>query len=161
VHIVASDLHPQMLAIARQRCRAFPEIQVQPADALALPFAGDAFDVAVLSLALHHFADEQQLRVLCELRRVARELVLINDLERTRLNYAGARVLAATWWRRNRLTRHDGPLSVLRSFTRAELQQLAVRAGLGNRVERRFFQRIVLIGDAAAAKDAAVNTECK
>jgi hypothetical protein len=77
------------------------------------------------------------------------------------LNYAGARLLAATWWRRNRLTRHDGPLSVLRSFTRAELQQLAVRAGLGNRVERRFFQRIVLIGDAAAAKDAAVNTECK
>ncbi len=149
VRIVATDVHRQMVAAARTRCRTFPEIVVQQADARELPFANDSFDVVTLSLALHHFADGEQLRVLQELKRVARRLVLVNDLERTRLNYLGARLLAGTLWRRNRLTRHDGPLSVLRTFTRAELADLARRAGLGGRVDRRFFQRIVLVANMA------------
>ncbi len=147
IRIVASDVHPQMVAAARARCRAFPEIVVQQADALRLPFADASFDVVILSRALHHFVDDEHVRVLHELKRVARRLVLVNDLERTRLNYFGARLLAGTVWRNNRLTRHDGPLSVLRTFTRAELAALGERAGLGGRVDRRFFQRIVLVAD--------------
>lgn len=160
-HVTATDVHPQMLELARQRCRDYPEITVEAADALRLPYADGAFDVALMSLALHHFEDAQQTRVLREMARVSTRLVLVNDLERTWLNYLGARLLAATWWRGNRLTRHDGPLSVLRSFTRRELQSLGASAHLGSRVERHFFQRIVLIGDPAKARDAAVMTELK
>ncbi|HEY0673326.1 MAG TPA: methyltransferase domain-containing protein [Longimicrobiales bacterium] len=161
VRIVAADLHPQMLEVAQLECTGYPEITLQRLDALHLPYADNAFDISLLSLALHHFPDELHTRVLCELARVTRTLVLVNDLERTRLNYLGARLLGATYWRGNRLTRHDGPLSVLRSFTRAELQRIGRAAGLGDRVDRRFFQRIVLVGDAASAKAAAVNTECR
>jgi SAM-dependent methyltransferase len=159
VQIVATDVHPQMLELARRRAREFAEITVAEADALNLPYQNDAFDVSVLSLALHHFDPAQQVRVLREMARVTRAVVLVNDLARTRLNYLGARLLAATYWRGNRLTRHDGPLSVLRSFTRAELREIGRAAGLGARVERHFFQRIVLIGDARLASEAAVNTE--
>jgi SAM-dependent methyltransferase len=159
VAIVASDLHPQMLELARQRCHAYPEISIEPADALALPYPDRSFDAAMLSLALHHFDAVQQQRVLRELARVTRHMVLVNDLERTWLNFLGARLLAATYWRGNRLTRHDGPLSVLRSFTRAELQEIGKTAGLGGRVERHFFQRIVLIGTPGNASAAAVVTE--
>ncbi len=161
VHITATDIHPQMLELAARRCLDYPEITIERADALGLPYPADTFDVSTLSLALHHFEGPQQQRVLREMARVSRELVLVNDLERTRLNYLGAKLLAATYWRGNRLTRHDGPLSVLRSFTRAELQDIGRAAGLGDRVERNFFQRIVLIGDARSASDAAVMTELK
>jgi ubiquinone/menaquinone biosynthesis C-methylase UbiE len=157
--ITATDLHPQMLELARRRCRAYPEITIEPADALQLPYPDASFDVSIMSLALHHFDDAQQPRVLREMARVSTRLVLVNDLERTWLNYLGARLLASTWWRGNRLTRHDGPLSVLRSFTRRELQRLGEQAQLGSRVERHFFQRIVLIGDARRASPAAVTTE--
>jgi SAM-dependent methyltransferase len=144
VEIVATDVHPQMRELARLRCHAHPEITVQSADALQLPYAARSFHAALLSLALHHFEGREQLRVLQEMSRVSSEVVLVNDLARTRLNYLGARLLGATYWRRNRLTRHDGPLSVLRSLTRRELQDLAQKAGLHGRVHRHFFQRLVL-----------------
>lgn len=159
VEIVATDIHPQMLELARRRCRNYGEIAVQQADALQLPFPADAFDASMMSLALHHFEGAAQLTVLREMARVTREIVIVNDLERTRLNHLGARILAATHWRHNRLTRHDGPLSVLRSFTKDELRAIGAAAGLGERVERRFFQRIVLIGDARTAHAPAVRTE--
>jgi hypothetical protein len=49
----------------------------------------------------------------------------------------------------------------LRSFTKSELQAIGRAAGVGERVERHFFQRIVLIGDARSANDAAARTEFK
>ncbi len=77
--------------------------------------------------------------------RVCRGVVLVNDLERHRLHYLGARALAATVWRHCPVTRYDGPLSVLRSFTRAELEVLGRRAGLLDlRVRRHFPFRLVL-----------------
>jgi hypothetical protein len=161
VQILATDVHPQMLELARRRCRDYAEISVEHADALALPYQTNSFDASMLSLALHHFESDDQLRVLREMARVSRQWVLVNDLERTTLNYLGAKLLAATYWRGNRLTRHDGPLSVLRSFTKAELQAIGRAAGIGGRVERHFFQRIVLIGDARTAREAAVRTEFK
>jgi hypothetical protein len=159
VQIVATDVHPQMLALAEQRCASMPEIKVEPANALDLPYAPHSFDIALLSLALHHFEADEQLRVLREMARVART-VLINDLERTWLNYAGARLLGETYWRSNRLTRHDGPLSVLRSFTRSELEAIVQTAGLRGRVHRHFFQRIVFVGEEMESAAASI-TEFK
>lgn len=150
IRITATDLHPQMLAIARTRCADSPEITVARADALALPFADRSFDVATISLTLHHFDRDDQLRILRELRRVTRRAVIVSELERNRANYFGAKILAATWWRHNRLTRHDGPLSVLRGFTRYELDELARAAGFTHTtVQRHFFYRLVLIGESA------------
>ena len=105
----------------------------------------------MLSLALHHFEGADQTRVLREMGRVSTTAIIVNDLERTWLNYAGSKLLALTFWRGNRLTRHDGPLSVLRSFTKDELHHIAHNAGIICDVRRHFFQRIVM--------EAAVSTE--
>ena len=116
-------------------------------DALRLPFADASFDLSLCTLTLHHFPDDDAVRLVREMARVTRSSVLVNDLERTRLNYLGARALAATAWRGNRLTRNDGPLSVLRSFTASELGDVGRRAGLsGVRVRRHFPWRVVLEG---------------
>lgn len=159
VEITAADIHPQILEIAAKRCKNFADIHVQQADALALPFDDKRFNVSILSMALHHFEAGDQITVLREMSRVTRDLVIVNDLERTRLNYVGAKLLSMTLWRGNRLTRHDGPLSVLRSFTPRELEALARNAGMRGNVVRHFFQRIVLEAEPGTASSAAVNTE--
>lgn len=145
VEIVACDVHPQMLSIAAAQCTGYPEISIRPADALALPFANSGFDVTMMSMTLHHFDGHQQVRIMREMARVTSGTIIVNDLLRSRLNYAGARLMAATAWRFNPLTRHDGPLSVLRAFTPADLMELCATAGLRGRVYRHFFQRVVLV----------------
>lgn len=154
--IIAADVHPQILALARQRLRQIPAITLVRLDARDLPFAADSFDVAMMSLTLHHFEGREPVRVLREMGRVARA-VIINDLERRWPNYLGARLLARTLWAGNRLTRHDGPLSVRRAFTADELSALARAAGLVDvHVQRRFFYRLIMT--ARSASRAAQST---
>jgi hypothetical protein len=111
-----------------------------------LPFDRHACDVVLLSMTLHHFDEAEQVVVLREAARVARRAVIVNELERCTPNYLGARLLAGTRWRGNRLTRHDGPMSVLRAFTMNELRDLAAAAGL----HVHLLQRMLLLPDRAA-----------
>ena len=156
VLITATDLHPQTLEIARRQSRGFPEISFALADVRALPYADRAFDVTLLSLTLHHLDPDDIVTALRELARTARRALIVGELERRRAAYFGARLLAATVWRRNRLTRHDGPVSVLRAFTPAELLDFARRAGLREpRVHRHPLFRLVLVAGAGTTGSRA------
>ena len=64
------------------------------------------------------------LLVLAEMDRLGRSGFILNDLRRSWAGYLAARV-AGRLTTRNRLTRHDGPLSVRRSFTARELLAVA------------------------------------
>jgi ubiquinone/menaquinone biosynthesis C-methylase UbiE len=99
------------------------------ADARCLPFADRGVDVVMCSLALHHQSPGDAIAMLGEMRRVARLGVVVNDIVRCWRGYWGARLLSRTL-SSNPLTRHDGPLSVRRAYTRPELRELAERAGL-------------------------------
>lgn len=145
--IVATDLHATTLEYARRQAAADPDVRVEPADALDLSYADGAFDFALCSTALHHFdARDQLLCVLRELDRVAGIGGIINDLRRSRPALVGANLLAATFWRTHPVTRHDGPLSVRRAFTPAELDDLARAAGLpGARVHAHVPFRVALV----------------
>lgn len=146
VFVTAADANPQMLEVARRRTAGYPRIRVEPADALALPYPDGAFHAVLLTLTLHHFEGDAAVRVLRELARVARGGIIVSDLDRTWANYLGARLLSWTLWVRNPITRHDAPLSVLRSYTARELEDLALRARLiSPRVVRHPFQRLVLL----------------
>ena len=147
VRVVATDNHATTLAFAREHTAAEPAVQVEAADALRLPYADGAFDFVLLSTALHHFDDERDcIRVLREMHRVSRVALVVNDLARSRTALLGARLLAATFWRRHPVTRHDGPLSVRRSFTPDELRTLAARAGFADgRVKAHFPFRLSLV----------------
>jgi SAM-dependent methyltransferase len=144
--VTGVDVHPAVIDVAREL--ASPDsIALVQADALSLPFGDASFDVVCCTLTLHHFDEADAVALVREMGRVARRAVLVNDLERHMLNYLSARVLALTLWRGNRLTRHDGPLSVLRSFTADELHAIGRRAGLqGARVRKHFPFRLVLEG---------------
>ena len=145
--LVGVDLYPQVLALARDGDSGAAALRLVRADALHLPFRRACFDVALCTLTLHHFADAAAERLVAELVRVSRGLVLVSDLERRPLAYLGAKALALTWWRTNPVTRSDGPLSVLRSFTGEELETIARRGGLRDAtVTRHFPFRLVLEG---------------
>lgn len=106
-----------------------PHVRLDIGDALALPYADDAFDVAHAALFLHHVHGDDAVQLLREMDRVSRLGVLVNDLHRHPLAYAGIWALSRLL-RMSPMVQHDGPISVRRGFRRAELQTLAHRAGL-------------------------------
>ncbi|MGH2484407.1 MAG: methyltransferase domain-containing protein [Ktedonobacterales bacterium] len=128
VDILATDANPTMLAAAREVCAGIETIRIEAQDALALPYAQGSFDIALCTLALHHFAPGDAARLLGELARVGRQ-VFVFDLVRSRPAYVGA-VAITRMARMDPMTRYDGPLSVRRAYTAAELRDMAARAGL-------------------------------
>jgi hypothetical protein len=67
--------------------------------------------------------------LLREMARVARLGVIVNDLDRTRLGWIGAWLIGHLLTR-NRYTRSDAPLSVLRSYRAVETKALLLSAHL-------------------------------
>jgi len=142
---VAVDRSPRILAIARERLGGRSDIRLQIADALALPFADESFDLAMLNLALHHFDGAAAVQVLRELARVARD-VIVNDLRRSPIAWAFARFVFPLFTR-NRFTLHDGPLSIARSYTPEEARELATAAGWRRIAVRKYpGYRMALVG---------------
>lgn len=92
------------------------------ADARRLPFDDGSIDVVICSQVLHHFEDAEIPPVLSELSRVARRTVIVSDLRRSWIAAAGFWLLS---WplQFHSVSRHDGFTSVLRGFTRKELER--------------------------------------
>ena len=137
--IAVLDVNPKGLKFARQ---SWPVV----GDALELPFRDNTFDVVMASLFFHHLSDANCVRVLQNMWRVCRRLVLVNDLHRHAVAYWSIRTLAAAF-SKSPMVQHDGPVSVLRAFRPDELLQVATRAGVPGRVYRSFPFRLVLVAD--------------
>ena len=137
--IVVLDVNPKGLKSAR---KSWPVT----GNALELPFRDNTFDVVMASLFFHHLSEANCVRVLEKMWRVSRELVLVNDLYRHPVAYWSIRALAAAF-SKSTMVRHDGPVSVLRSFRPRELLQVADRAGVPARVYRSFPFRLVLVAE--------------
>ncbi|MQA90278.1 MAG: methyltransferase domain-containing protein [Gemmatimonas sp.] len=153
LQVTATDLHPKTLAYAARLAAGETEIEVEEADARDLPYADDAFDLVSANTVLHHFSREDAALVLREMARVGRYGMVVTDLSRSRLALAGARLLAATVWRRHPITRHDGPTSVRAAFTPAELQSLAAECLTGRwMVRRHVFFRLSLTLERARSQ---------
>jgi SAM-dependent methyltransferase len=145
VRIAALDIHPEILKSAGRIAGEWPEITLIRGSAFALPFSDHSVDVVICALALHHFSFDEAVAVLREINRVARSGFVVNDVVRSWQAYLGA--IIDTWLiGRNRLARHDGPLSVLRSFTWPEFHDLARAAGLdGVEIRRHWLQRAAIV----------------
>jgi 2-polyprenyl-3-methyl-5-hydroxy-6-metoxy-1,4-benzoquinol methylase len=129
VLILALDRDSATLSFARQVAAPYPEIVLLQSDALALPVRPGSVDVVISALTLHHLEPAAAVRHLAEMDAAARTGILVNDLMRSRAAYCAV-WLATRALTRNRMSRHDGPLSVLRAYTPDEVRALCEKAGL-------------------------------
>jgi ubiquinone/menaquinone biosynthesis C-methylase UbiE len=92
------------------------------AEALALPFHDNSFDLVTCSLFAHHLQPTDLARFGDEAARVSRCAVLINDLIRHPLHLA--LVYAGFPLMRSYVSRVDGVASVRRAYTPEEVRQI-------------------------------------
>ena len=152
LNAVGLELNERSAESIIEESERFDEIGSVRGNALELPFADNRFDYVICSLFTHHFVDEQVVKILREMSRVARRRIFVIDLNRHPVAYLLYTTLGKLVLH-NRLLRHDGALSILRSFKAGELRALGQRAGLRDlSVERRFPYRLVLSAAAATER---------
>jgi len=128
LQLVLADIHPETCAAAAEAHRDEPRVAVVCSDLLQLALR--PVDIVTAALFTHHFTQSQLPAVYRALVGAARRGVVVNDLHRHPLAWAFI-WLATRLLSRNRMIRHDGPLSVRRGFRAADLQRLRAEPGLG------------------------------
>lgn len=129
--LVGIDLNPRSEPVARADTPASCRIDYRTGDYADL--TGERWDFIVSSLVAHHMTSDQLVAFLAFMHAYARVGWLVNDLHRHRFAYAGWPLLARLF-RWHRIVRHDGHLSIARSYRAAEWQPLLDRAGVEARV---------------------------
>lgn len=143
--VMALDRDATAARVARRQ-----GLPVVRGDALRLPFADRSVDLVTAVKFAHHFAGDPLRQLIGEMARVARHRVVVLDIRRHRLAYWGFRAWSRVFTS-NRLVRHDGPLSVLRGFTRDELLDAATAApGFTWQVRPYLGFQLALVGRRAA-----------
>jgi SAM-dependent methyltransferase len=145
VEICGCDISPRALAFAgslaaRKGARG---VAFRRLDVIAGPLP-EGFDVVCSSLFLHHLDEDEAMRLLGTMQAAAGQLLLVSDLDRSRIGraiaWAGCRLLSAS-----RVFHVDGPRSVDAAFTAGEAACLAARAGIeGVKVTRHWPRRWLL-----------------
>jgi ubiquinone/menaquinone biosynthesis C-methylase UbiE len=130
LQIDALDRQSATLEIAKKLSVRYPEIAFVEGNLLEWD-ATESYDLVLCTLALHHFSDDDAIRVLQRCRELSGKFVLVSDLRRGWLATIGVHLLTATMFR-DPMTKYDARLSAARAFSFSEMNQLAQGAGWTN-----------------------------
>lgn len=97
----------------------YPEISYIKMDIWSDEFSGIPFDIAITTLFLHHFTEQEIESLLIPIVNRVRIGVVINDLHRSRTAYYLFK--AISFFIKNPMVKKDGAISVLRGFKKDEL----------------------------------------
>ena len=157
MRVMVSDVSGEVLSIAKDNvlhhvknhCIQAPVLLRH--DGTRVPFEASSVDLVTCCNTLHHLARDEAVALLREAERVSRLGFVVLDVRRSLFTYWASRLLA-TFLCRHRLSRHDGPLSVLRSYTRSEMTMLATEAAIPCFEVHEYLWHVVVLRDKGAAR---------
>jgi len=131
IRFVGVDATESAIEYAREKSKDFPEISYILADVMSDQLYPDQFDIVISSLFTHHFTDPNWINLIQKMAVCASTYVVINDLHRHWFAYHSIGIITSLF-SRSEMVKHDSKLSVLRSFKRAEIDQMLKKGGFKN-----------------------------
>ena len=120
LHLTAVDPDARAHAFASAFPRV-PRLEFLRATSTDLVAAGERFDIVTSNHLLHHLDADDLASLLADSERLARRLVVHNDIARSALAYSAYRAATVPLGRRS-FAHYDGSLSIRRSYRAAELR---------------------------------------
>jgi 2-polyprenyl-3-methyl-5-hydroxy-6-metoxy-1,4-benzoquinol methylase len=130
LRIDALDRQSATLEIAKKLSANYPEISFVEGNVLEWN-AAEPYDLVICTMALHHFSEDDAIRVLARCRDLSRKFVLVSDLRRGFFLTSGVWLLTEFMFREP-MTKFDARLSAARAFSFVEMNLLAQRAAWKN-----------------------------
>ena len=113
-----------------EKCSAeFENITYLAEDIFLYDFSKYNIDIALITLTLHHFKDDEILKIMRVILNLVKKGIVINDLQRSKLAYRLFQAIIFIF-RLEKMTAEDGLISILRGFKREDLEEFSKDLGL-------------------------------
>lgn len=127
--LIGIDANKFTVDYARKLSKDYPNIKYRCEDIFDEHFASLEYDIVLCTLTLHHFKDDEVIKLLEVFNENAKLGIVINDLHRSSISYRLFQLLCFVF-RLNDMSRKDGLVSILRGFKKPELEQLSKKLNL-------------------------------
>lgn len=131
VRLTGLDANPNIIELAKKRLGDLSGIQWDVQNVFSEEFRNSKTDILTCTLFTHHFTDDELVSLLKSFQQKANLGIVINDLHRNPIAYFSIRFLTSLF-SKSTMVRNDGPISVLRAFSRKDWERILSNAGTSN-----------------------------
>ncbi|MEC4005097.1 class I SAM-dependent methyltransferase [Flavobacterium sp. SUN052] len=107
----------------------YPNISYKVIDIFEEPFDEVKYDIVLCTLTLHHFKNEEIIKLIAQFYENSTIGIVINDLHRSKIAYRLFQAVCFVF-NLNKMSKDDGLVSILRGFKKEELVAFSNELGL-------------------------------
>ncbi len=130
-NLIGIDANDYTVRYARELSVLYPNISYIREDIFGTTFESLEYDIALCTLTLHHFDENQLMHLLALLKKKSSIGIVINDLHRNALAYRLFQ-LVGFLFPMKAMAKKDGLVSILRGFKKEELVGFAKKLNISN-----------------------------
>lgn len=124
--LIGIDANQFTIKHAEKLSNHYPNISYKCEDIFDYNFNSLKYDIVLCTLTLHHFKDEEIIKLMSVFYKNASIGIVINDLQRSSISYRLFQALCFVF-RLNKMSEEDGLVSILRGFKKDELESFSKR----------------------------------
>ena len=120
--LIGIDANQHTVDYAKELSVNYPEISYLKKDVFSEEFQLLQYDLVLATLFLHHFSEDDIVKLLEPILKKATFGIVVNDLNRNKIAYYLFSFLCL--FIKNKMTKEDGLISVLRAFKKVDLERM-------------------------------------
>lgn len=131
VDFTGIDANKNIIDLARVKLKELSNVRWRVQNVFDPGFLLEKTDIITCTLFTHHFTDQELIGLIQAFRAKASLGIVINDLHRHWFAFHSIRILTRLF-SKSPMVRNDASLSVMRSFSRSDLERILDDAGIKN-----------------------------
>lgn len=127
--LIGIDANEATIRHAEKCSTNFENISYLAEDIFLYDFSKFSIDIALITLTLHHFKNDEIIKIIKVISNLVKKGIVVNDLQRSKLAYRLFQAIIFIF-RLEKMTANDGLISILRGFKREDLEKFSKDLGL-------------------------------
>ena len=127
--LIGIDANEATIRHAEKCSTNFENISYLAEDIFLYDFSKLSIDIALITLTLHHFKNDEIIKIMKVIFNLVKKGIVVNDLQRSKLAYRLFQAIIFIF-RLEKMTANDGLISILRGFKREDLEKFSKDLGL-------------------------------